>query len=115
MLKKLGPSVITAALIEAIRVREIMPVDIAGDKPGNLLFKRSQIDETIFRLTQKFFGMISSEDAGEILGLEPKVVNSLIKARALDACSTDYGIYVIEDSMVEFNQFCMQEYSVNRA
>lgn len=39
----------------------------------------------------------------------------LINVRALDACSTDYGIYVIEDSMVEFNQSCLQEYSVNRA
>lgn len=115
MLKKLGPSVIKAALIEAIRIREIMPVGIAGDKPGDLLFKRSQIDETIYKLTHEFSGMISSEDAGEILGVEPKVVKRLIKARALDACSTDYGIYVVKDSMVEFNQFCMQEYSMNRA
>jgi hypothetical protein len=115
MLKKLGPSVIKAALIEAIRVREIMPVGIAGDKPGDLLFKRSQIDETISMLTQKFSGMISSEDAGEILGLEPKIVKSLIKASALEACATDYGIYVIEGSVVEFNRSCMQESSVNRA
>lgn len=115
MLKKLGPSVIKAALIEAIRVREIMPVGIAGDKPGDLLFKRSQIDEIIYKLTQKFSGMISSEDAGDILVVEPKVVKSLIKASALDACTTEYGIYVIEDSVVEFNQSCMQEYSVNRA
>lgn len=115
MLKKLGPSVLKAALIEAIRVREIMPVGIAGDKPGDLLFKRSQIDETISRISQNFSGMISSEDAGEILGVEPKLVKSLIKASALDACTTDYGIYVIEDSVVEFNQSGMQEYSVNQA
>lgn len=115
MLKKLGPSVLKAALIEAIRVREIMPVGIAGDKPGDLLFKRSQIDETIYKLTQNFSGMISSEDAGEILGVDAKVVKNLIQANAFEACSTDYGIYVIEDSVVEFNQSCMQEYSVNRA
>jgi len=115
MLKKLGPSVLKAALIEAIRVREIMPVGIAGDKPGDLLFKRSQIDETIYKLTQNFSGMISSEDAGEILGVDAKVVKNLIQANAFEACSTDYGIYVIEDSVVEFNQSCMQEYSFNRA
>lgn len=115
MLKKLGPSVVKAALIEAIRVREIMPVGIAGDKPGDLLFKRSRIDETISSLAQKFSGMISSEDAGEILGVDAKVVKNLIKANAFEACSTDYGIYVIEESLVGFNQSSMQEYSVNRA
>ncbi|AKR42211.1 TniQ family protein [Methylophilus sp. TWE2] len=115
MLKKLGPSVIKAALIEAIRVREILPAGIAGDKPGDLLFKRSQIDETISSLAQKFSGMVSSENASEILGVDAKVVKSLIKANALEAYSTDYGIYVIEESLVGFNQSSMQEYSVNRA
>ncbi|MBF4989468.1 hypothetical protein [Methylophilus sp. 14] len=115
LLKKLGPSVVKAALIEAIRIREIMPVGIAGEKPGALLFQRSQIDEAISRLAQKFSGMISSEDAGEILGVDAKVVKSLIKANAFEASLTDYGIYVIEESLVEFNQSSMQEYSVNRA
>ena len=115
LLKKLGPSVIKAALIEAIRVREILPAGIAGEKPGDLLFQRSQVDEAISRLAQKFSGMISSEDAGEILGVDAKVVKSLIKANVFEACSTDYGIYVIEESLVGFNQSSMQEYSVNRA
>jgi hypothetical protein len=115
LLKKLGPSVIKAALIEAIRVRAILPVGIAGERPGDLLFQRSQIDETISSLAQEFSGMVSSEDASEILGVDAKVVKSLIKASAFEACSTDYGIYVIEESLVGFNQSSMQEYSVNRA
>lgn len=115
LLKKLGPSVIKAALIEAIRVRAILPVGIAGERPGDLLFQRSQIDETISSLAQKLSGIVSSEDASEILGVDAKVVKNLIKANAFEACSTDYGIYVIEESLVGFNQSSMQEYSVNRA
>jgi hypothetical protein len=115
MLKKLGPSIIKAALIEAIRVREIMPVGTTSDKPGDLLFSRTKVNDFVLQLEQKFADLITIEDTVNFLDVDSKTVKNLIKAGAIQACNTDYGVYVYESALTRFSQLCMGAYILHRA
>jgi hypothetical protein len=115
MLKKLGPSIVKAALIEAIRIREIVPVGTTSDKPGGLLFSRTKVNDFVSQLEQKFADLITIEDTVNFLDVDSKTVKNLIKAGAIQACNTDYGVYVCESALTRFSQLCMDAYTWHRA
>lgn len=67
MLKKLGPSEVKAEFIAAIRKREIQPLGIAGNQPGDLVLDTSGVKRFLERIAAKIAGTTSIEHAQRAL------------------------------------------------
>jgi len=104
MLKKLGPSEVKAAFIDAIRKEEIRPIGVTGDKPGDLVFDARIVKDFLDQLMQKIHGTLSIEQAQKTLDIDRNTISAMIKANLLEYTNTDFGIRISDQSLQRFSE-----------
>jgi hypothetical protein len=103
MLKKLGPSEVKASFIDAVRKREIRPLGIAGDRPGDLVFDAREVKDFLDRIDIKIAGSVSIEHGQKSLGVNQSAIVALGKAGLLELVCSDFGIRITEASLQSFS------------
>lgn len=103
MLKKLGPSEVKAAFIDAVRKREICPVGITGKQPGDLVFEAKKVKNYMDQLIAKVAETVSVESAKTTLDVDSCTITALIRSSILNAVTTDLGIRIQGSSLSRFS------------
>lgn len=103
MLKKLGPSEVKAAFIDAVRKREIRPLGILDERPGGLIFDARVVKDFLDRVSQKVAGLVSIEHGQKELGVNQSTIVALGKAGLLELVCSDFGARVTEESLQGFS------------
>lgn len=103
MLKKLGPSEVKAAFIDAIRKREIRPLGTLSARPGDLIFDAREAKDFLDRIGQKVAGSVSFEHGQKELGVNQGAIVALDKAGRLELVCSDFGTRITEESLHSFS------------
>jgi len=103
MLKKLGDPMVKASFIAAVKNREIKPLGILGNKPGDLVFDLKQVNEYLNTLATQTSGSVSLDDAQTSLGVDEQVFSQLIAEGLLDSVITEHGPRISIGSMDAFS------------
>jgi hypothetical protein len=88
MLKKLGPSEVKAAFIDAVRKREIRPLGIAGERPSDLVFNAREVKDFLDRLDIKIADSVFIEYGQKVLGVNQGAIITL----ARQDCSNSFVV-----------------------
>lgn len=99
MLKKLGPSVVKAAFIDAVRKREIRPLGMLGEYPGGLIFDAREVKDFLDNVSQKVAGTVSIEHGQKVLGVNQSAIVALGRAGLLELVCSDFGTRITEASL----------------
>jgi DNA-binding transcriptional MerR regulator len=103
MLQKLGPSEVKAAFIDAVRKREIRPLGIVGNRPGDLVFDAKTVITFIESLNPQLEGLVSTEQACESLDINRSCLKALLKHNHLNYVHSVFGIRITEASLKLFS------------
>lgn len=103
MLKKLGPSEVKAAFIDAVRKREIRPLGILDERPGGLVFDAREVKDFLGSVSQKIAGLVSIEHGQKELGINQSAIAALGKAGLLEFVCSDFGARITEASLQSFS------------
>lgn len=103
MLKKLGPSEVKAAFIDAVRKREIRPLGIFGELPGGLIFDAKEVKDFLERVSQTVAGTVSIEHGQQELGVNQSAIVGLGKVGLLELVCSDFGIRITVASLQIFS------------
>jgi hypothetical protein len=99
MLKKLGPSEVKAAFIDAVRKREIRPLGILDEHPGGLIFDAREVKDFLDSVSQEIAGSVSIEHGQKLLGVNQGAIVALGKAGLLEFVCSDFGTRITEASL----------------
>lgn len=103
MLKKLGPSEVKAAFIDAVRKRDILPLGMLGEHPGGLIFDAREVKDFLDNISQKIAGTVSIEHGQKQLGVNQSAIVALSKAGLLELVCSDFGTRIAEASLQRFS------------
>lgn len=103
MLKKLGPSEVKAAFIDAVRKREICPLGIVSKRPGDLVFDAREVKDFLGGVSQKVAGLVSIEHGRRELVVNQSAIVALGKAGLLKLVCSDFGTRITEASLQSFS------------